>query len=1064
MTRSGIMLAVCAMIMLLPIGMVFAHDWDKLLREYAENVEKAVYEHVKKELDDGKSEEEINKRLRSAVDTAANKEMDRITEQTKTADGKMPAKLGDMIFGRVFERAKIKARREGAGRAFREYYVKNWKETEPRKELVDPGRNEREIVSEIRKTSIFDDFKELEKLKYEKPVILFFFVNPSRERKIWLQAEDCLEVQEKIFAEPGFYEASLKFNRFRVDIEKLGKPLLRKYKVRSAPLTIFFDCAGKNIYSFDDAKENMDRLLKKMEDIVEKSIKISEKEKPKEPEVKEVPEPEDGKLFNGKNLDGFEAVSGIFKVLKSRIVTSQTERDNPAYLLWLKPLKGDFTFSMKMTIDRKHGQNTSFGGGKAPYGAGIVIADGEDKSKWVKFWTEAARGEKGRMGLSGGRFGNSTSRTAKAEWNDLKLLVKNNILKTYFNGEEINSEDFTSYKGGKIGVFAHMCDVSFKDMVLVREEPKSAGDTDKETPEATAEEEKKQAPREEPVSKKILEKLAQIAPEGYVAVPAGEFFMGAEVDYPQVRENQMPQHKVYLDAYFIKKFEVANTEYKEYIDHSGAPAPFSDQPYTSAWNWKDGQYPEGKATYPVVLVTWKECMNYAKWYGEKKGRKCNLPTEAQWEKAATWNFVKGEKYIYPWGNEISDTEQIKKIQEYTQVTPVGSNSYDVSFCGCYDMFGDAIEFCSDVYEKDYYKNSPYKNPTGGRSSDLERDRASHRGGRHYGLFGRGSSGPCGSWRGTLNGFRLVLEPTEKELFLIKKIVESKGDFDVDAYIEEDKKKKLAEFEKHFFKGKVKKKKGIVEIEYSFRNQDEISDWVFAKDLLKPYELSGDPGMWDVLKSERSLSGGGKVAAFTNAVFTGEAAFDVELKMKNVKNLVLLVSSSSSEDACAACFAIDKDNDIFTNDHTKDLVSEGYVNLIYQLKAGGYSEGMMSCSGNQLTIKDGKARVNGELRIIFNPATSDIMALVSANLLAVGGKPLGNAPRRKFKPKKKYKFTVKVTEGFVLFYVERDLLGFTIAPKGSYRFGVAAVESFVDMQKVRITGRLDEKWMEKEAEK
>ncbi|MBM4085163.1 MAG: hypothetical protein FJ272_10275, partial [Planctomycetes bacterium] len=116
-------------------------------------------------------------------------------------------------------------------------------------------------------------------------------------------------------------------------------------------------------------------------------------------------------------------------------------------------------------------------------------------------------------------------------------------------------------------------------------------------------------------------------PEGMVYVPAGKFQMG---------EGQS-LHEVYLDAYFIGKYEVTNAEWKAFVDATGHPAP---------QHWKGGAIPTGRESHPVVYVTWEDAMAYCEWVSRGTGRAVRLPTEAQWEKAARGP----EGFLYPWGN------------------------------------------------------------------------------------------------------------------------------------------------------------------------------------------------------------------------------------------------------------------------------------------------------------------------------------------------------------------------------------------------------------------------------
>ncbi len=189
-----------------------------------------------------------------------------------------------------------------------------------------------------------------------------------------------------------------------------------------------------------------------------------------------------------------------------------------------------------------------------------------------------------------------------------------------------------------------------------------------------------------------------------VWVPAGLFTMGtSDADVQSLIttngtnwfNNEKPQHSVYLDGYWIYKYEVTYAQYNAYCQDAGQSLPAA--PF---WGWQD--------THPIVNVDWNAAVAYANW------AHATLPTEAQWEKAARGD---ADDRPYPWGWEYASTYLATWANSNT--TGVGTGTHSVgSFIdgaspyGAMDMLGNAWEWCADWYQSDYYLITPTANPTG----------------------------------------------------------------------------------------------------------------------------------------------------------------------------------------------------------------------------------------------------------------------------------------------------------------------------------------------------------------
>ena len=196
-----------------------------------------------------------------------------------------------------------------------------------------------------------------------------------------------------------------------------------------------------------------------------------------------------------------------------------------------------------------------------------------------------------------------------------------------------------------------------------------------------------------------------------VLIPAGDFQMGSGAG-ALYNSATTPVHAVYVDAFYIDKYEVTVGQYNAFVRATGhRPLP----------DWVSKYSPTDQ--HPVVGATWHDAIAYAEWAGKR------LPTEAEWEKAARGGLV-GKNH--PWGNAEPDGTRCnfadKRLREvwdrerkpednwadknlddgHVYTAPVGS--YPPNGYGLYDMSGNVAEWCFDAFDKNFYANSPRRNP------------------------------------------------------------------------------------------------------------------------------------------------------------------------------------------------------------------------------------------------------------------------------------------------------------------------------------------------------------------
>ena len=178
----------------------------------------------------------------------------------------------------------------------------------------------------------------------------------------------------------------------------------------------------------------------------------------------------------------------------------------------------------------------------------------------------------------------------------------------------------------------------------------------------------------------------------FIRVPAGTFFMGAQ-DLENGSSKEKPRHKVHISqSFYLSKYEVTQ---KQWMAVMGSINPSN---FLSP-------------DRPVDEVSWNDVQAFIQKLGAiEKTHSYRLPTEAEWEYAAR----AGSETNYCYGNDPEGVDLNRyawfERNSDKQTHPVGLLSPNA--WGLYDMHGNVTEWVQDRYDKEYYSNSPDKDPQG----------------------------------------------------------------------------------------------------------------------------------------------------------------------------------------------------------------------------------------------------------------------------------------------------------------------------------------------------------------
>ena len=223
-------------------------------------------------------------------------------------------------------------------------------------------------------------------------------------------------------------------------------------------------------------------------------------------------------------------------------------------------------------------------------------------------------------------------------------------------------------------------------------------------------------------SRKVSFTPRTIAWPELVSFGGGRVSIGTH-DRSAAYDNERPEHVIDVPPFLIDRFPVANWQYLEFMKddgykrkefwssggqrwlaETGAVSPKYWTRLGDGWITRsmDNTHPV-EATHPVCHVCYYEAEAFANWAGKR------LPTEFEWEVAASWNPSTEHAQKFPWGDSKADSHSANIDQLAFGTAPIDAFRRNISPLGCYGMIGDVWEWTSsDFNGYPGFKSFPYK--------------------------------------------------------------------------------------------------------------------------------------------------------------------------------------------------------------------------------------------------------------------------------------------------------------------------------------------------------------------
>lgn len=228
---------------------------------------------------------------------------------------------------------------------------------------------------------------------------------------------------------------------------------------------------------------------------------------------------------------------------------------------------------------------------------------------------------------------------------------------------------------------------------------------------------------------KVKESKKTFDIDGYllemVKINGGTFEMGQHSEHAT---DMSPAHDVTLSDFYMAKYEVSVELFKKFIDATAYKTDADKYGGSYLWgrgywelsknvNWKCDTkgHPLDETDYdlPVIHISYNDALAFCSWLKQKTGENFRLPTEAEWEYAASGG-EDNNGYLYSGSDELDEVAWYfqNSYEEGTQVVGLKTPNE----LGLYDMSGNVSEWCNDIYGD--YLGGSQMNPSGSSEGHL----------------------------------------------------------------------------------------------------------------------------------------------------------------------------------------------------------------------------------------------------------------------------------------------------------------------------------------------------------